>query len=287
MPPQQCCKHKLTACDDEEDVIYTKSAGLSKKVGKVVTLSTPDDPTCRTVERICSLPEGEEWTAVVVDEVFDDCEACGPPCACFKLENCVIPGQIIYTETDLSDYVGGSVVLDEYPSVCWAVTCGDETCTDPEPVTVVESFPTCADCIDDEVPDTGNTEVECQCLPNTQPVNYLVRLGTMTGCCSPLSNNAYVVPITGTLCLYRLNVQESSGCFFAHEISVRIGGNILCDILVDPSCSPTWASTGFPSIVFPDPHSCKHTFQNYQIPFRSADPDCSCASPDPMTIWAV
>lgn len=56
------------------------------------------------------------------------CEICYP--TCYKLTNCVDPTIVIYTQNDLSNYIGYTITLAGYSSICWIVEVTD-TCPDP------------------------------------------------------------------------------------------------------------------------------------------------------------
>lgn len=58
---------------------------------------------------------------------------------CYKLTACLDSGDVSYTETDLSEYVGGVVLID---GDCYEVA-EAETCTDPAAVTVDDSYDDC------------------------------------------------------------------------------------------------------------------------------------------------
>jgi len=84
----------------------------------------------------------EFYTATSVAKC-SDCQICK---TCYVLEDCRNPANIIYTDTDLSLYVGQTVVLLGDTGTCYFVDVLEE-CTGTEvSVTILKSFATCWDC---------------------------------------------------------------------------------------------------------------------------------------------
>lgn len=65
--------------------------------------------------------------------------------SCFTLTDCA-DGSVIFTNTDLSVFIGMTITISEYPGHCYVVT---EDCTGgsiPEVVTPIDSFTNCSEC---------------------------------------------------------------------------------------------------------------------------------------------
>src|SRR5690554_841531 len=92
---RKCCGFKLINCEDEEDIIYTRSS-LSLHVGRVVRIEEDDSGSgygkCYDVEELCKIPNDAAFEPVTVIESFSSCEACvTSECdtGCYKLTSCL------------------------------------------------------------------------------------------------------------------------------------------------------------------------------------------------------
>jgi hypothetical protein len=108
--------YKLTNCDDPSTIVYT-STDLSAYVGLVIQRE-PDCPGCWTVEEVNGPIPSD--VIITVSEAFDDCETCKT--TYYKLEDCTNIEADIITSTDLSAYVGLTIILDWCPTTCWTVS---------------------------------------------------------------------------------------------------------------------------------------------------------------------
>lgn len=128
--------YKLIDCDTDQVHFYT-TTDLSQYVGQTIEI----DCGCYLVEQINVAPPTD--TPVVIDFVFEDCEACKK--TYYKLVDCFDPlTNILYTTTDLSLYLGEVIKIENCDN-CWQVTETREFTTVTD-VVVVSNFETCEDC---------------------------------------------------------------------------------------------------------------------------------------------
>ena len=135
--PTNC--YLLTDCDGIEDPITTNSNLYTHLVqGHIVkiegsnscwTVSTAEDCSCAVV--------------VSVLQYYDSCKTCKNPVN-YKLTNCDT-NEVIYTSSDLSAYVGKTIVRNECPG-CWFVEQLDTEIPSDVIVTVAASFDDCELC---------------------------------------------------------------------------------------------------------------------------------------------
>lgn len=134
------CYYELSSCLDPETVMYT-ATDLSAYIGMIIRL---DDNTCWGVVGKADFYENP--VDVIIQSSYSDCPQCLPS---YQLVNCKDPDAIIYTSTDLSDYVQPSQVikLNEYPGECWTAGTNNKAEFIPQDVTVDgEPFTTCIKC---------------------------------------------------------------------------------------------------------------------------------------------
>jgi hypothetical protein len=135
IPP--CC-YELTDCDGSAQSIITQT-DLSDYVGQVIKIQGSE--LCWEITAyndIC--PDNQD---VIVTGSFASCALCSPK---HGLYNCKDQDTVIYTQTDLSLYVGQTIQIAEYPNECWQVgplSAFEDPAVD---VTLQESFLTCAEC---------------------------------------------------------------------------------------------------------------------------------------------
>jgi hypothetical protein len=133
--------YKLTNCDDLSTVVYT-SSDLSAYVGQVVQREA-GCPGCWIVEEVNgSIPSD---TPVTITESFDDCEACKT--TYYKLEDCTNTEADIITSTDLSAYVGLTIILDWCPTTCWTVSVSQTSANAGILGDIFNDFDTCLECL--------------------------------------------------------------------------------------------------------------------------------------------
>ena len=127
--------YKLQNCEKIYEVQYT-TQDLSAYVNQVVET----DCGCFTVQQINYVPPSE--TLVIIDNTFKTCNNCLS--TFYLLTDCAGEVGDIVTTTDLSDYVGG-VIKIENCDTCWEVTT-TRTFTELSNVVVVNSYEGCPEC---------------------------------------------------------------------------------------------------------------------------------------------
>ena len=148
------CKnpYKLTNCDNEGEVIYSRS-DLEEYLGKVVTLEESGTGSgtgsgytiCYIVEEATETPPGIEFEEVTVVESFESCEECNPepcPSGCYRLTLCETgtgsgtgtSGEVFYSNSDLSEYLDRVIYIGEGEREgCWLVECAEDgDCDEPD-----------------------------------------------------------------------------------------------------------------------------------------------------------
>jgi hypothetical protein len=164
--------YKLQNCEKIYEVQYT-TQNLSAYVNQVVET----DCGCFTVQQINYVPPSE--TLVVIDNVFKRCNDCLS--TFYRLTDCAGEVGDIVTTTDLSDYVG-SVIKIENCDTCWEIetTRTFETLSN---VVVAEQFEGCRECGVDlpcvcskltNLTLTEQTIEYIDCENNTQEITLLV-----------------------------------------------------------------------------------------------------------------
>jgi len=133
--------YKLVNCDDSNAIIYT-SSDLSEYVDQVVQLGN-DCPGCWIVYEVNGPIPSDAPTTVV--ESFDDCEACKT--IYYVLSDCAEFEQNIITSTDLSAYVGNTIILEWCPKVCWSVAVSQSSSGAGVLGDISDEFDTCEDCL--------------------------------------------------------------------------------------------------------------------------------------------
>lgn len=128
-PPNCCACWKLIRCDDTTQILYTGD-DLSAYEGHTVKINGDAVHTWEVVK-----PPDSECTALT--SVTVDTDVSATLCLCYKLTDCLDPMTVIHTRSDLSLYVGMSVILDGYDSI-YLVAIESGTCTDPLDVTVLD-----------------------------------------------------------------------------------------------------------------------------------------------------
>jgi hypothetical protein len=139
-------------------------ADLSSGV-KLVDCSNPANTLCVTNNIVigsivtivgfpntCWIAEApEECTEIYfvnIVQTFNSCPNCQDtlPVTNYQLTDCNNPDLVVYTSTDLADYVGQIVTLDEYADQCFYVTVLDTDIPSDISVTVINSFVDCTEC---------------------------------------------------------------------------------------------------------------------------------------------
>ncbi len=160
----------LTNCDDLGTIIYT-SSDLSEFVGQVINAET-DCPGCWIVEEYPNPIPSD--VPITVQNSFLDCEACKT--TYYILSDCTEAEANIITSTDLSAYVGNTIVLEWCPTTCWTVAVSQTSAGAGILGDISNEFDTCEECL---------TSFTCVCsrLKNNDTVthnyNYLDCEGTV------------------------------------------------------------------------------------------------------------
>jgi hypothetical protein len=182
--PYTPCVYQLINCNDSESIIYT-TTDVSESIGETIKLL---DNTCWIVDSLVDLYTNP--ISVEISATYSDCGYCNPS---YKLINCKDNDVLIYTNTDLSEYVGSAIIkINEYPSDCWQVGPNDKSDVTLEPVTPTgETFATCLECapILYELNNcNGNGTFIISDSDLTQYVDSTVTLMGITGVCFTLSS---------------------------------------------------------------------------------------------------
>lgn len=131
----------LTNCDDPSTIVYT-STDLSAYVGQVIQRE-PDCPGCWIVQEVNGPIPSD--VIITVSVAFDDCEACKT--TYYKLEDCTNIEADMITSTDLSAYVGLTIILDWCPTTCWTVSVSQTSANTGILGDIFNDFDTCLECL--------------------------------------------------------------------------------------------------------------------------------------------
>ena len=133
---QDCLDTSNTLCvaNDLYNLYITNSvvqiSGYPDTCWQIVQLNEP-----------CDFPK-----TVIITETFSGCEDCLEGLKTYyKLTNCLNPDIFVYTDTDMSTYVGQVVVVNEFPEDCWEVE-PSALAVNEIPVTGIITFNTCSEC---------------------------------------------------------------------------------------------------------------------------------------------
>lgn len=162
---QRCKGYKLTNCEDDTYIKYTTN-DLSDYIGKAVEFE--NCPGCWFVECMEVAPPNDQ--DLVVDYSFENCEECLS--TFWKLTACIGDRDPIFTDNDLTPYVGFILTLDGIDDTCWTLEeVRDLEGNTFETVFVNTYYATCEECIVDIL--------DCQCStavnswPVAMPIQYL------------------------------------------------------------------------------------------------------------------
>jgi hypothetical protein len=131
----------LKNCDDLNTIIYT-SSDLSNYVGQVINVET-DCPGCWIVEEYPNPIPSD--VPVDVQNAFEDCEACKT--TYYVLSDCTETKANIITSTDLSAYVGSTIILEWCPITCWTVAVSQTSAGAGILGDISNEFETCEECL--------------------------------------------------------------------------------------------------------------------------------------------
>lgn len=165
--PQQC--FELVDCNGILDPIYTTSQSLSPfaTLGEIVQIQGYDNCwiVSTTVDCDCAID-------VIVLQVYPDCATCNPD-PNYKLVNCDDQGIIVYTSSDLSNYVGQVIQREPDCPGCWIVYEFDGLIPSDTPVTITESFDDCEACKTTYYRLTDCTDTEADIITSTDLSDYV------------------------------------------------------------------------------------------------------------------
>jgi hypothetical protein len=163
----------LTDCSDSNNTLCTNTDLSFYANTNAVILINNYPNICWSIEAI------EECTAPVITTVvqnFINCQECLSNFVTnYQLVNC-LSGVIIYTSTNLSEYVDQVVKLEAYGNDCWFVRAVNSQIPSDITVTVSESFNTCPEC-------TSNYFLleDCNLANNTTPIVTITDLSQYVG----------------------------------------------------------------------------------------------------------
>lgn len=147
--------YEVTNCADPTET-YCTTSNLSSYINNLIV-----DPTdwpviqilekpgkCFYVEQIVTCSSPIPITPNPAITPFVGCNSCQASIVVYyELINCNDPEVIVYTSTDLSQYVGDYITLDEYEGVCFYVSVAQGLVPSDIPVTPTgDSFDSCAAC---------------------------------------------------------------------------------------------------------------------------------------------
>jgi hypothetical protein len=169
--------YELIDCEGNLDPINTTAEILSPyaTLGQVIVIEGYDN--CWIVNRIveCTAPIN-----VFVLQVYDTCLECNPN-PNYELVNCE-DGSIVYTSSDLSNYVGQVVELDNGYSGCWIVNVFNSDIPSDVPVTVLSAYNDCEACKTTYYVLSDCLEIEADIITSTNLSDYVGQVITLEWC---------------------------------------------------------------------------------------------------------
>jgi hypothetical protein len=138
--PGQC--YELVDCEGLLDPIYTTAQSLSPYATLGQTVVIQGYTNCWTVNTSLTCDCAID---VVVVQVYADCGTCNPA-PNYVLSNCDDLNTVIYTSTDLSEYVGKVLEISPDCPGCWLVEQVNGPIPSDVPITVITSFTDCEAC---------------------------------------------------------------------------------------------------------------------------------------------
>jgi len=174
--PTPC--YELTDCADSLDPIYTTAQSLGQYaiLGQVVQIDGYDN--CWIVN---SVVDCDCAIDVVVLQAYDDCTSCNPD-PNYLLTNCDDLGTIIYTSSDLSEFVGQVINIQTDCPGCWIVEEYPNPIPSDVPVTVDESFLDCEACKTTYYVLTDCTDTEADIITSTDLSAYVGQIIILEWC---------------------------------------------------------------------------------------------------------
>lgn len=135
--------YELTNCDTDE-VIYSYEQDLAFPYALNQTVKLAEFTGCWTIALV-TCNEELPYVSTTVTQTFDSCTTCNPP-NYYKLESCGTSQPLtVFTEQDLSAYIGQTVKMEEHPG-CFNVTVFPSIYPSPSVVTIISSYDSCPEC---------------------------------------------------------------------------------------------------------------------------------------------
>ncbi len=165
--PSQC--FQLLDCDDSKEPIYTTAQSLAPfaTLGQVVQIQGYDN--CWVVDSVINCDCAID---VVVLQAYDSCNDCNPA-PNYLLTNCDDLGTIIYTSSDLSEFVGQVINAETDCPGCWIVEEYPNPIPSDVPITVQNSFLDCEACKTTYYVLTDCTDTEADIITSTDLSDYV------------------------------------------------------------------------------------------------------------------
>jgi hypothetical protein len=186
--PSTC--YELKDCNDLLEPIYSTAQSLSPfaTLGQVIQIEGYDN--CWIVNDIvdcdCAIN-------VVVLQAYDSCIECNPN-PNYKLVNCDDVDTIVYTSSDLSDYVGQVIQREPDCPGCWIVEQVNGPIPSDTPVIITEAFDDCVACKAVHYLLTDCNSLEPSIVTTTNLSNYIGSIITLDWC----PNTCWTVSVSPT-----------------------------------------------------------------------------------------
>lgn len=186
--PAAC--YELTDCAGLLDPIHAtlQSLGQYAILGQVVQIENYDN-----CWEVTSVVDCDCAINVVVLQAYDDCATCNPA-PNYSLTNCDDLTTVIYTSTDLSDYVGNVLELSPDCPGCWIVEELNGPIPSDVPITVAASFDDCEACKTIFYRLTDCLEIENDIVTFTDLSQYVGQIITLEWC----PNTCWTVSVSQT-----------------------------------------------------------------------------------------
>jgi len=168
----------LTDCSDDTNTFCSNNTALEPYTGNGIAVTLFGEAYARKCWTITTTEECENPVVVTVNQTFPaGCIPCLNQFAInYELENCA-DDTIIYTSTDLSEYVGQVVQLDTYDDDCWIVRVLNTGIPSDTPVQVIgDPYSDCIEC-------SSNYYLleDCNTDAGTQPIVTITDLSVYVG----------------------------------------------------------------------------------------------------------
>jgi hypothetical protein len=140
--PPQC--YRLDDCTGQLASIFATLESLSPYavLGQIVQIEGYD--TCWVVKNTENIGDCKCAINVSVVQVYDTCDECNPA-PNYKLVNCDDPTTIVYTSSDLSGYIGQTIIRDNCPG-CWTVYEVNGPIPSDVVIAIADRFEDCESC---------------------------------------------------------------------------------------------------------------------------------------------